>query len=91
MTLSLQTVWLELDLPRSNTLIIGGIYRQWSSCGRSGLTMEKDNLEVILEQVRLASETTSGIVVLGDFNLDSQRSRDESYSRRLLLNRLVEG
>ncbi|QQP35550.1 Hypothetical protein FKW44_023814 [Caligus rogercresseyi] len=53
--------------------------------------MEKDNLEVILEQVRLASETASGIVVLGDFNLDSQRSRDESYSRRLLLNRLVEG
>jgi hypothetical protein len=82
MTLSVQTLWLELNQPNGNRLVIGGVYRQWtsssmstSSC-QSGLAMEREQLDIILNQVKLASRTAKAIIVLGDFNLDAHRSND---------------
>jgi hypothetical protein len=97
MSSSVQTLWLELNQPNGNRLVIGGVYRQWtssslttSSC-QSGLAMEREQLDIILNQVKLALQTAKAIIALGDFNLDAHRSSDTSYSRRSLLHCLVDG
>jgi hypothetical protein len=97
-----QSVWIELSLPKQKKLVIGGVYRQWSSVTTSslnhipvqrkcGLAMEREQLEFIVDQIKLASESARAIVVLGDFNLDAHRLKDESYSRQALLRYLVDG
>jgi endonuclease/exonuclease/phosphatase (EEP) superfamily protein YafD len=97
MTSSVQTVWLELNQPNGIRLVIGGVYRQWTSSSlttpshHSGLAMEREQLDIILNQVRLASQTAKAIIALGDFNLDAHRSSNASYSRRSLLRCLAEG
>jgi hypothetical protein len=97
MTSSVQTLWLELDQPNGNRLVIGGVYRQWTSSSlatsshQSGLAMERERLDIILNQVKLASQSAKAIIALGDFNLDAHRSSDASYSRRSMLRCLVEG
>jgi endonuclease/exonuclease/phosphatase family metal-dependent hydrolase len=46
--------------------------------------MEREQLESIVGQIKSATESTGAIVVLGDFNLDAHRLKDESYSKKLL-------
>jgi hypothetical protein len=96
---------IELSLPKQKKLVIGGVYRQWSSVTtidtpslshipvqrKCGLAMEREQLENIVGQIKLATETTRAVVVLGDFNLDAHRLQDESYSRQALLRYLVDG
>ena len=95
MTLPVQTVWLDLSWPKGRCLMIGGVYRQWTSLAstlyQSGLSMETEQLDIIVDQVKSASESSRAVIVLGDMNLDAHRSNDSSYSRRPLLNKLVEG
>jgi hypothetical protein len=102
MSSSVQSVWIELTLPKLNKLVIGGVYRQWSLLTtpslnhipvqrKCGLAMEKEQLEYIVGQIKSATESARAIVVLGDFNLDAHRLEDESYSRQALLRYLVDG
>eukprot|EP00095_Tigriopus_kingsejongensis_P011598 maker-scaffold325_size206031-snap-gene-0.17 protein:Tk11598 transcript:maker-scaffold325_size206031-snap-gene-0.17-mRNA-1 annotation:"reverse transcriptase-like protein" len=59
MSPSVPTIWLELDLPGVRRLLIGGVYRQWSSdvaatsssSSISGLVMEKEQLDIITRAV----------------------------------------
>jgi hypothetical protein len=99
MSLSVQSVWIEISLPKLKKLVIGGVYRQWSSVTtintpslnhiplrrKCGLAMEREQLEIIVGQIKLATEAAKAVVVLGDFNLDAHRVQDESYSRQALL------
>jgi hypothetical protein len=105
MSLSVQSVWIEISLPKLKKLVIGGVYRQWSSVTtmntpslnhipvqrKCGLAMEREQLEIIVGQIQLATEAARAVVVLGDFNLDAHRLQDESYSRQALLQYLVDG
>ena len=84
------TIWLELSRP-GNKSVIGGVYRQWSDCGHSGMVMEREQLDIILTQVKAASEQYKSVTVMGDFNLDTFRPDDESYTRRALLHALIDG
>jgi hypothetical protein len=52
--------------------------------GVNHLAMEREQLESIVGQIKSATESTGAIVVLGDFNLDAHRLKDESYSKKLL-------
>ena len=95
MSSPMQTIWLQMDQQNGNSLVIGGVYRQWTSSSasspKSGLPFEREQLDVIINQVKLASEAAKAIIVLGDFNLDAHRPSDVSYSRRSLLHCLIEG
>jgi hypothetical protein len=80
-------------------LVIGGVYRQWSSettmstpslnhvqvQRKCGPAMEREQLENIVEQIKSATEATRAVVILGDFNLDAHRLKDESYSRLIFM------
>jgi hypothetical protein len=79
MSSSVQSVWIELSLPKQKRLVIGGVYRQWSSVTtmdtpslnhipvqrKCGLAMEKEQLEIIVGQIKLATEATRAVVILG--------------------------
>jgi hypothetical protein len=102
MSSSVQSVWIELNLPRLKKLVIGGVYRQWSLVTtvntpslnpvqrKCGLAMERDHLEKLVGQIKSATEAARAVVVLGDFNLDTYRLQDESYSRQALLRYLID-
>ena len=79
-----QSVWLQLDQPGKRSILLGGIYREWS-------LQEKEDLDIILGQVKLATESSKDVLILGDLNLDLQRLKDQKYYRRSLLHCLVEG
>jgi hypothetical protein len=100
MSSSVQSVWIELSLPKLKRLVIGGVYRQWSSVTTTspniipvqrGLAMEREQLKNLVGQIKSATEATKAVVVLGDFNLDAHRLEDESYSRQALLRYLIDG
>jgi hypothetical protein len=105
MSSSVQSVWIELILSKGKKLVIGGVYRQWSLVTTMGtpslchvpvqrkcsLAMEREQLEYIVDQIKSATESSRAVVVLGDFNLDAHRLKDESYSRQALLQYLVDG
>eukprot|EP00095_Tigriopus_kingsejongensis_P001844 maker-scaffold10_size831480-snap-gene-7.21 protein:Tk01844 transcript:maker-scaffold10_size831480-snap-gene-7.21-mRNA-1 annotation:"exodeoxyribonuclease iii" len=99
MSTSVPTIWLELDLPGVRLLLIGGIYHLWSSgvaatsssSSISGLGMEREELDIITHQLQSTTLAAKAVVVMGDFNLDSHRIEDKSYSRRLLLHSLLAG
>eukprot|EP00095_Tigriopus_kingsejongensis_P004647 maker-scaffold29_size597861-snap-gene-3.9 protein:Tk04647 transcript:maker-scaffold29_size597861-snap-gene-3.9-mRNA-1 annotation:"g protein-activated inward rectifier potassium channel 3-like isoform x3" len=57
----------------------------------SGLGMEKEQLDIITHQLQSATLAAKAVVGMGDFNLDSHRIEDKSYSRRLLLPSLLAG
>lgn len=88
-----QSVWLELNRQKGCSIVIGGIYRQWSSSASTqvGLPMERDQLNTILQQVHNASQSSKALIVLGDFNLNMHRLGDKDYSRRTLLSSLTDG
>jgi endonuclease/exonuclease/phosphatase (EEP) superfamily protein YafD len=102
---SVQSVWIELSLPKQKKLVIGGVYRQWSSVTtmdtpslnnipvqrKCGLAMEREQLENIVGQIKSATEAVRAVVVLGDFNLDAHRLQDKSYIRQALLRYLIDG
>eukprot|EP00095_Tigriopus_kingsejongensis_P005734 maker-scaffold28_size608977-snap-gene-0.10 protein:Tk05734 transcript:maker-scaffold28_size608977-snap-gene-0.10-mRNA-1 annotation:"glutamate ionotropic kainate 2" len=56
MSISAQTIWLELTLPTGGSLVVGGIYRQWSSPSSSltGMAMEREQLDVITTQIKIS-------------------------------------
>jgi len=74
------SVWFELD-----TLLVGGIYRQWSG------PCEEADLEMLINQCKRATTSHKKTVVMGDLNLDLHRHGDRSYSRRAKLARWLNG
>eukprot|EP00095_Tigriopus_kingsejongensis_P005538 maker-scaffold1885_size25651-snap-gene-0.2 protein:Tk05538 transcript:maker-scaffold1885_size25651-snap-gene-0.2-mRNA-1 annotation:"histone-lysine n-methyltransferase setmar" len=73
MSPSVPTIWLELDLPGVRRLLIGGVYRQWSSAvaatssssSISGLGMEREELDIITHQLQSATLAAKAVVVMG--------------------------
>ncbi len=68
-------MWLRLDIGSTETLAIGGVYRQWSSD-------EEGDLAQIHENAAAMAATYKHCALIGDFNLDSSRLNDKTYSRR---------
>ena len=85
MSTPVQTVWLDLRLPRGGSLVIGGVYRQWLD-----LPDQREHLDVICAQAVAASKVAKSVIVLGDFNLDQHRPDDTSYRYRSMLGILNE-
>ncbi|QQP52158.1 Uncharacterized protein FKW44_004206 [Caligus rogercresseyi] len=51
----------------------------------------RDRLDIILDQAKSATDTSKHVLILGDFNLDTLRHNDRSYSRRSFLQILSDG
>ena len=79
------SVWAELRLPSKN-IVIGGVYRPWGS-----LTSEAADLQVLIEQIKKATRKNKSVAILGDFNLDTAREKDEKYARKQLLCKWQDG
>ena len=80
----LPMVWLCFPQRR---LVLGGLYRPWSSGADRGLPLEKQQLGDLCRAVaRAAAEFPSDdMCVLGDVNLDMAKRADPRYPRRQLL------
>ena len=85
MSSPVQTVWVDLRLPKGGSLVVGGVYRQWLD-----YPVQREHLNIICTQVLAASEGAKSIIVLGDFNLDQHRPDDATYRYRSLLRILNE-
>ncbi|QQP40327.1 Uncharacterized protein FKW44_014331, partial [Caligus rogercresseyi] len=90
MSSDVQTVWIELTLP-TYSVLVGGVYREWNSSEPGSVLTERDRLDIILDQAKSATGTSKRVLILGDFNLDTLRHNDRSYSRRSFLQILSDG
>ena len=79
-------IWIQLEKPR---IVIGGIYRQFSSGDNHGLAFEGQQLDVLVEQVSKI-KPKHDVCILGDLNLDMARLNDSTYTRRHLLHKWLE-
>ena len=77
----LPAVWIKIENPK---IVIGGIYRQFSSAGQHGLSFEGEQIEAIITQIEKLAQAKN-ICVMGDFNLDMSRMGDLLYARKELL------
>jgi hypothetical protein len=98
----LPSIWLKIDarevpICQNHTphpplhhgqLIIGGVYRQWSSDGETGASMERDQLEPLISQIEQVTDSQTPVLLMRDLNLDTHRQDDKSYPHRSLLNDL---
>ena len=73
-----------------DTAIIS-VYRQFSLISRSGTTrgsaFESEQMDIIESDIRMISAEYKTMFVLGDLNLDPTRLEEESYYKRVLLER----
>lgn len=93
-----QSVWVQFRMDAKATLessgaekkrfVVGGVYRQWTDGNEAGLSMERAQLATQIDQFRRAAESEKSIVVMGDFNLDTHRTNDHNYNRKILLHTL---
>ena len=79
-------IWILL---RDFRLVVGGIYRQFSSCEQRGISFESDQMSALENQIR-KFDPKYKTCILGDLNLDMSRINDTTYSRRDLLRRWTE-
>jgi hypothetical protein len=98
----LPSVWLEVDAgevpmrqdhsPRAplhhGQLIVGGVYRQWSSDGETGASMEHDQHERLIGQLERVTDSQTPALLMGDLKLHTRCQDDKSYPHRSLLNDL---
>ena len=73
-------------------LLVGGIYRQFSSNGVNGSALESDQLDSIiaLTQCVCESQRSFSVVLLGDINLNMLKHLDKTYKRHGMLHRWLE-
>ena len=73
----LPMVWLRFPQHR---LVLGSLYRQWSSGGDRGLPMERQQLSDFSSAVAAATAEfpADDMCVLGDLNLDMAKTADPS-------------
>ncbi len=74
-------VCVKLEAP-SGILVLGSIYRQWT-------TLEEVELRQLCDQITEIAEEYSRVLIMGDFNLDMARKEDPGYYRRRLLKLLL--
>jgi hypothetical protein len=96
---AVQSVWLHFSHhiigsasgSSSTTLgafVLGGIYREWTPL--LNRTESLQSLEILLSQIRKATEHSARVVVHGNFNLDLDRSNDSGYYMGAMLKSLSE-
>ena len=73
-------------------LLVGGLYRQFSSSGVCGAALESDQLDSIiaLTQCVCEEQRSFSVVLLGDINLNMLKRLDKTYKRHGMLHRWLE-
>ena len=77
-------LWLDLVTP-GRSVTLAGVYRAWL-----GLSKEQERLQGLLHTTEMVACSNRGVILTGDFNLDTRRLGDTTYSRRHLANHLVD-
>ncbi len=77
------SLWLELNFPTGQNLLLGGVYRPWM-----GLVEERSHVDDLASKILHAASLSKSVLITGDFNLDALRAHDPTYARRGLLKTL---
>jgi hypothetical protein len=75
MSPGLPSVWLEV-----HGLLLCSLYREWSPGGVKTAEAQMEQVKLLNNQLRSATATKKGVVVLGDMNLDQDKWDEKGYS-----------
>jgi hypothetical protein len=99
MSSSVPTVWVQMGAhevrkggrtARHSGMLFAAVYRVWTDSEKeTGKAVEWTHLSTLIGQVERAATSKKGMIILGDFNLDTAREHDAAYQRRDLLTEFV--
>ena len=78
----LPIIWLEIMTQKDKSLLICNIYREWTPFGIQGKQLEAS--KIIVEKVHQAAKGNKKMLILRDFNLDTNKLNDRSYQHHQL-------
>jgi hypothetical protein len=58
-------------------------------CTVSQLAVEQEQLDILIKQIEKATESTSGVAIMGNLNMDDLRKMDGGYYPRALLSKFL--
>jgi hypothetical protein len=100
MSTSVLLIWVQLGAhvcqaggreAQHGPLLFAAVYRQWGVAQGevSQLAVKQEQLDILIKQIEKATESTSGVAIMGDLNMDALRKMDDGYYRRALLSKFL--
>ena len=84
----LQSIMLELGYGKCKPHIYNFYYREWTSCVRGNNNHQEEDLEILLNTWREATETDYDFVSMGDMNLCAKLMEEPGYQHSRLASKL---
>ena len=92
MTDSQADIWIEIQLGKGNKLLVGMLYREWTSIdGKGSNTDQKERLLELMDKAEQAIQEKGEVVIMGDMNVNMGTSNENGGQRHLkeILNNFI--
>ena len=92
MTESQADIWIEIQLGKGNKLLVGMLYREWTSIdGKGSNTDQKERLLELMDKAEQAILEKGEVVIMGDMNVNMGTSNENGGQRYLkeILNNFI--
>ena len=73
------SIWFELRNLHHKSLLIAGFYRQWTHENLPKSEAEQKGIEILTNQIELASNEQKDVIIIGDANLCSTKWKDPNF------------
>ena len=67
------SIWIEINKPGNNCILLGGFYRTWTHKLENSEESQLKRAEEFMNQIELAASTNANIIITGDSNLDANK------------------
>ena len=90
MSKSFPSIWLEAEDKYRSKSLFGGFYRQWSSNGKLAVPEQISQIELFVDQINEAANSSSKIIIMGDANLCSNKWGRDDYDKKSISQPLID-
>jgi len=84
------TVWLELNLPKSQKYLLAATYREWGAGAQKKICEQIERISELSYQLQIASNSKHKTWIAGDWNLDGAKYDDENWYLKNVATKLTE-
>ena len=87
MTDNQSDIWIQIQIGRGSKLLLGMIYREWTSMeGKGSHSDQRERLQELMSKSQLAAEENTEVILMGDFNLDLKKKAGQKELKELITN-----
>ena len=87
MTDSQPDIWVQVQIGRGPQLILGMIYREWTSIeGKGSHKDQKERLHELMSKAQEAAEKDTEVILMGDLNVDLGKTTGQKEFKEIINN-----